>query len=173
METLMETLRELLIKHGAEGIDHPGGTLIEHLVRNGQILESWGARPALVAAGACHAFYGTDRFATALLPLEKRQVLRDAIGEEAEAIVYLYASCDGKASYDDLTQFRNRFTGEVFALDEQQQRDFAELTAANEIDIMNVSPDVREKWGGHIVELLDGFGPLLSERARAAVDTYR
>jgi hypothetical protein len=43
-----------------------------HLKRVKALLDSWGARPALAAAGLCHAFYGTDGFPTALLDLEHR-----------------------------------------------------------------------------------------------------
>lgn len=44
----------------AEGIEHPGGTLLAHLKRVEALLASWEGRSALWAAGLCHAFYGTD-----------------------------------------------------------------------------------------------------------------
>ncbi|MGY5125449.1 DUF6817 domain-containing protein [Streptomyces nigrescens] len=76
-------LREL----GAETLDHPGGTLLAHLRRVQEQLATWGARPALQLAGLCHAFYGTDGFATPLLPLDRRTELAAVIGAEAEALV--------------------------------------------------------------------------------------
>ncbi|MGI5516358.1 DUF6817 domain-containing protein [Streptomyces sp. CA-106131] len=100
---------------GAEEIEHPGGTLLSHLRRVSALLGSWGARPALVSAGLCHAFYGTDGFPVALLDLGHRAELVEAIGVEAEALVYFYASCDRKSSYPGLTHnrgtFVDRFTG--------------------------------------------------------------
>ncbi|NUK39308.1 hypothetical protein HRW12_37470, partial [Streptomyces lunaelactis] len=73
----------LLRKFGAESLDHPGGTLLAHLQRVKDHLAAWGARPALQLAGLCHAFYGTDGFATALLPLDRRGDLASVIGAEA------------------------------------------------------------------------------------------
>ena len=75
-------LREL----GAADIAHPGGTLLAHLVRVRDRLARWEARPALQLAGLCHAFYGTDGFATALLPTGRRAELTAVIGPEAESL---------------------------------------------------------------------------------------
>jgi hypothetical protein len=142
----------LLEAAGAAEIEHPGGTLLAHLVRVEGLLTSWGARPALATAGLCHAYYGTDGFSLALLTLDRRAELAEVIGEEAEALVYLYASCDRKASYrtlagdDDAVEFVDRFTGSRIRASLDARRDFAELTAANELDIAAVSPAMRERW---------------------------
>jgi hypothetical protein len=159
----------LLMAAGAETIEHPGGTLLAHLQRVSVLLASWGARPALMSAGLCHAFYGTDGFAVTLLNLDQRAVLAHAIGEEGEELVYLYASCDRKATYHSLAEpgaaFINRFTGEHTRPTVEQRRDFAELTAANELDIAAVSPPMRERYGADLLELFTRWRPLLSRRA--------
>lgn len=109
----------LLRESGAESMPHPGGTLLTHLHRVRTRLATWDARPAPQLAGLCHAFYGTDGFAQALLPLDRRSELTAAIGEEAEAIVYFYASCDRRATYpsfaDPGSPFHDRFTGRTLA----------------------------------------------------------
>jgi hypothetical protein len=154
---------------GAAGIEHPGGTLLAHLVRVGDLLASWGARPALATAGLCHAFYGTDGFPRALLALDHRTELAAAVGEEAEAIVYFYASCDRQTSYRTLAaddaEFVDRFTGARIRPSLARRRDFAELTAANELDIAHVSPQMRERCGKPLLELFTRWRPLLSEPA--------
>lgn len=159
----------LLRACGADGMEHPGGTLLAHLLRVRERLAAWGARPALQLAGLCHAFYGTDGFAATLLPLERRDELRAAIGAEAEGLVYFYASCDREASYPRLQQddgpYRNRFTGEVLTPTLRQRRDFAELTAANELDIASVSEEFRNTWGADLLALFTRLRPLLSEPA--------
>ncbi|BFO18235.1 hypothetical protein SHKM778_46230 [Streptomyces sp. KM77-8] len=108
----------LLRKLDAAALDHPGGTLLAHLIRVRERLAAWGARPALQLAGLCHAFYGTDGFPTGLLPIDRRSELAAVIGAEAEELVYVYAGCDRDASYPSLAQvdarFRDRFTGRVF-----------------------------------------------------------
>ncbi|WP_329376332.1 hypothetical protein OG625_02110 [Streptomyces sp. NBC_01351] len=158
-------LREL----GAERIAHPGGNLLAHLCRVRELLASWGARPALRQAGLCHAFYGTDGFPTALLPLGRRAELTAVIGAEAEGIVYLYASCDRAASHPSLADaeaaFRDRFTGRVHSPARALRRDFAELTAANELDLARVDPAFRAAWGGELLALFGRFRGLLSEPA--------
>lgn len=160
----------LLRDLGAAGITHPGGTLLAHLQRVQRQLAAWDARPALQLAGLCHAFYGTDGFPTALLPLERRAELVAAIG--AEAIVYLYASCDRKATYPTLTEvgaaFHDRFTGRSWTPEPRQCRDFAELSAANELDLVRIAPEIREKWGAELLALFTRFRPLLSRPAWSA-----
>ncbi|MFE2965847.1 DUF6817 domain-containing protein [Streptomyces sp. NPDC059340] len=159
----------LLRKLGAADIAHPGGTLVTHLQRVQGQLAAWGARPALQLAGLCHAFYGTDGFPTALLSPDSRTELAEAIGAETESIVYLYASCDRNATCPTLADadgaFRNRFTGRLHTPRPQLRRDFAELSAANELDLARVDPVFREQWGAELLALFTRFQPLLSQAA--------
>jgi len=86
-----------LREHGADRMPHPGGTLYQHLVRVAGLLADWGADQDLQAAGLCHACYGTDGFPPSLLRPDEREILAGLIGERAEALVYLYGSCDRAA----------------------------------------------------------------------------
>ncbi|OXY94995.1 DUF6817 domain-containing protein [Streptomyces diastatochromogenes] len=159
----------LLRALGAEDMAHPGGTLLAHLRRVQARLAVWRARPALQLAGLCHAFYGTDGFPTGLLPVDRRTDLAAVIGTEAEAIVYLYASCDRKATYPDLARpgapFHDRFTGRSLVPEPQPRRDFAELSAANELDLARVDPAFRDRWGPDLLALFTRFQDLLSADA--------
>ncbi|MGP3931199.1 DUF6817 domain-containing protein [Nonomuraea sp. KM88] len=158
-----------LRQFGADDIAHPGGTLLAHLERVRTQLVTWNARPALQLAGLCHAFYGTDGFPRALLPLDRRADLVAMIGTEAEAIVYLYASCGRKATYPTLAQpdgaFHDRFTGRVHTPGPQARRDFAELSAANELDIARADSAFRERWGPELLTLFTRVRDLLSDEA--------
>ncbi|MFG2941567.1 DUF6817 domain-containing protein [Streptomyces sp. NPDC048282] len=161
----------LLRDLGAAEIAHPGGTLLAHLRRVEEQLAGWGARPVLRLAGLCHAFYGTDGFPTALLSPapDRRAELTAVIGAEAEALVYLYASCDRKATYPAFAgagaAVHDRCTGLARVPEPRQRRDFAELTAANELDLARISPPFREQWGPQLLTLLTRFRPLLSRPA--------
>ncbi|MER5833286.1 DUF6817 domain-containing protein [Streptomyces sp. NPDC002130] len=159
----------LLSGLGAADIAHPGGTLLAHLTRVQWQLAAWGARPALQLAGLCHAFYGTDGFPSALLPLDRRGELAAAVGVEAEAVVYLYASCDRRATYPTLADadgpFHDRFTGLSHTPEPQARRDFAELSAANEIDLARLDPAFRDQWGPELLSLFTRVRSLLSRRA--------
>lgn len=159
----------LLRESGAESIAHPGGTLLTHLQRVQVRLATWKARPALQLAGLCHAFYGTDGFPTALLPLDRRKDLAAVIGAEAEAIVHLYASCDRKATYPILNQtdaaFYDRFTGRSRNPGPQLRMDFAELSAANELDLAHVDSAFRDMWRHELLALFTRLQNLLSADA--------
>ncbi|MFF5407635.1 DUF6817 domain-containing protein [Streptomyces misionensis] len=159
----------LLRRLGATRVAHPGGTLLVHLQRVRELLATWGARPALQLAGLCHASYGTDGFPAALLSPDRRGELAEVIGAEAEAIVHLYASCDRAATYPALpapdAPFHDRFTGRTHVPDPQLVRDFAELTAANELDIARVDPAFRDAWAPELLPLFTRLRPLLTDRA--------
>ncbi|MEV5148809.1 DUF6817 domain-containing protein [Streptomyces sp. NPDC052727] len=160
---------------GAPGLAHPGGTLLAHLGRVERQLADWGARPALRLAGLCHACYGTDGFATGLLPLDRRADLAAVIGTEAETIVYLYASCDRSATYRTLAEpdgaFHDRFTGRAHVPERGPRRDIAELTAANELDLAREDPSFRARWGPDLLALFTRLRPLLSRPAWEACES--
>ncbi|MFG2792566.1 DUF6817 domain-containing protein [Streptomyces sp. NPDC048419] len=159
----------MLRDFGSESIAHPGGTLLAHLQRVQARLARWKTRPALQLAGLCHAFYGTDGFPTALLPPDRRHDLAALIGAEAEAIVYLYASCDRRATYPALHQadapVHDRFTGRPSVPGPQLRRDFAELTAANELDLAIVDSAFRDEQGPGLLALFTRIQDLLSADA--------
>ncbi|GAA4066585.1 DUF6817 domain-containing protein [Streptomyces shaanxiensis] len=169
MSTPLAHAESLLESLGAGTVPHPGGTLLTHLCRVRSRLAGWNARPALQLAGLCHAFYGTDGFPTALLPLDRRSELAGIIGAEAESVVYFYASCDREAAYptlaDEGSPFRDRFTGHSHTPDTRLRRDFAELTAANELDLTDHDPVFRDRYGADLLALFTRFRPLLSASA--------
>jgi hypothetical protein len=156
----------LLRRLGADAIAHPGGTLLQHLVRVRALLALWEARPALQLAGLCHAAYGTEAFAPAVLGLARRA--------ELAALVHLYALCDRSATYPALTHpsghYVERFTGRTRSLTLDQRRDLAELTAANELDIARVDPHFRARQGPRLMALLVRLRPLLSSAAWQTAD---
>ncbi len=167
-----------LTTHGAAVLDHPGGTLLAHLIRTSDLLASWGRAADLVLAGLCHAAYGTDGFQTQLIGLERRQALVDLIGGEAELIVYRYGSCD--RSYLSTQpvdrqppMMRDRFTGRVARPDDGEFRSFLDLTAANEFDLVREDPEFALQAGPAVAAHLAGMGQWLSQPALAAwADSY-
>ncbi len=133
----------LLQARGAADIAHPGGTLLAHLGRVASVLDGWGAPASVVGAGAAHALYGTDGFATALAGLDERPAMAALLGPEVEALIYLYGSADRRATYPtvgtDAPKHHDRFTGVVTALDPLQHSAFVEITYANELDVLGHS----------------------------------
>lgn len=167
-------IEDFLRDRGADDMPHPGGTLLGHLGRVQGMLAEWGADADVRAAGLCHAAYGTDGFAHGLLAVADRATLVALIGERAEALVYLYASCDRGAVYPrvDGTKefaFRDRFTGRELSTPVDQLRAFFDITAANELDVLAHNAELTERYGPSLRALLTRAGTLLSPAARAAV----
>ena len=156
---------------GAAGIDHPGGSLHDHLERTHALLAGFGARPALRAAGLLHAAYGTDGFARALLPRTDRWLLRGMVGDEAEGLVYLYGACDRAFSYasllDGRMQYRDRFTRTERLLEAREARDLMELTFANELDLARHDDRSRASHADSLVPLFRASRDRVSESAYA------
>ena len=168
-------IEEFLRGHGADRLPHPGGTLLQHLLRVQQMLAAWGAGPEVRTAGLCHATYGTDGFATTLLPLTERATLVALIGESAEALVYLYASCDRATVYPRIrgtaaVTFRDRFTGREHQPSPDGLRAFLEITAANELDVLAHNAELAEQHGPGLYGFLKRAGSLLSPAGQDAVD---
>ena len=95
---------DLLGSCGAATVAHPGGDLLTHLLRTEQILRAWDEPDDVCLAGLAHALYGTAGFAVELLPLSSRPIAQAVMGEAAEALVYLYCSCDRAATYAALEE---------------------------------------------------------------------
>lgn len=162
----------LLRARGADRLDHPGGTLLAHLRRVAALLAEWGEDIDVQLAGLCHAAYGTDGFDVALLELGERAVLVDAIGETAEALVYLYGSCDRGQTYPQLSRpvvtFTDRFDGSRRTPSRAATRAFVTITAANELDVVRHNERIRREHGGALAELMASAGKYLAEPARRA-----
>lgn len=137
--TLRERVVEFLLACGADDIVLHHRTLMTHLEGTEAILRRWGAPESLAIAGLIHAAYGTDGLAQPLIPPGDRQELRDLIGDEAEEGVYVYGCCDRRVVYPKLSeatsvQWRDRFTGDEWAVGGSDLRQFMELTWANALD---------------------------------------
>jgi hypothetical protein len=170
MDTMFDKARALLRAGGAHELPHPGGTLLAHLERTRETLRAWAAGEALELAGLCHAMYGTQGFPHMLLPLAERDALRMIIGDEAEQIVYAYCSFDRgyRLVPGERPIMRDRFVGAECEAAPDVWRALAELTAANELDVLRHAELTAQQQRG-ILALLQGCDSLLSSAGRAAV----
>jgi hypothetical protein len=149
-------------------VRHLGGSLLAHLKGTHDLLRRWGSPEFLCLAGLCHAAYGTDGFPTALLGLERRAELGEAIGPRAEEVVYFYASCDRARVYPQIgrvrpVQFRDRFSGEVFVPADSLFFPFLELTFANELEIVRGKPALIESTRGTLADLFGRCRGMISD----------
>jgi hypothetical protein len=166
----VNAVRELLVERGAGEVGHAGGSLLEHLSRTSERLAGWSASEQLQAVGLAHAFYGTDGFAETLLDLDQRDVLRAAAGDAVEAQVYRYASCGRDRTYPHLADrpdilFHDRFADAETAIPAAELRWFAELTAANELDVVLHLDSVDEGHRAWLLDLVTRIRDLLTDAA--------
>jgi hypothetical protein len=144
-----------LDRFDAGGTPHLFGDLRTHLVGTEALVRAWGGSDLLALAALGHATYGTDGFDPSLLPVSERAQLVAAIGAEAEALVYFYASCDRDAFYPQLEDeqagaadllFVDRFTGGEFVPEAALVHLFVDLTYANEGELAASSPGGPAEW---------------------------
>lgn len=160
---------------GAGEFSHLNGSLEQHLSAVRALLESWGADKTLCDAGLYHAAYGTAGFTAAMVSPNQRSKIAHIIGDCSEGIVYRYCSCDrsivwpqiGKA---ETVQFHNRFTTSYDPINNEELRQFCELTCANEIEIAISDEVFVERAGGYLGALFRGWSDYLSKSALRAVD---
>jgi hypothetical protein len=166
MRNAWEAANAILLSLGADTIEHPGGTLLEHVRRVQRLLSDWGANTDVQIVGLCHAIYGTDGFHRALLNLDQREILEHAIGVNAESLVYLYGSCDRAYVYQNLhhsrVEFRDRFTNVARVPDETSVRAFVEITAANELDVVRHNNAIAAAHGEGLLRLFESAKGRLS-----------
>jgi hypothetical protein len=162
---IVDTVRALLREHGAETIDHPGGTLYAHLGRVHDRLLADGADEDTALAGLAHAIYSTDGFDVALLPLSSRSTVRALVGEPAELLIYRYAACDRHLTWRalaDTGRVHDRFTGTSEVLAPDELRPFADLSIVNELDVYEQSAEIAAKHGAYFRELFAAWAPIAS-----------
>ncbi|MGC4790359.1 DUF6817 domain-containing protein [Micromonospora sp. DT178] len=158
-------LRRWLRQRGAETIQHPGGTLYAHLCRLHDRLAELGCGVDAQLAGLAHAVYGTDGFYVTLLDRTDRATLRNLIGDDAEALVYLYGACDRRRTWRELAttgEVVDRFTDQTWHLSPGQMRPFVDLSIVNELDIVEQDPLTADKYGAYFRSLFAAWAPIAS-----------
>ncbi|RIV39107.1 DUF6817 domain-containing protein [Micromonospora radicis] len=165
-------VRGWLRERGAERVEHPGGTLYAHLCRVQQRLADLGHDAHVQAAGLTHAVYGTDGFDVALLDRGDRDRLRELIGADAEALVYLYGAGDRKRSWRRLAatgEIFDRFTGQRHVVRPGQLTALVDLSIVNELDVLAQLPALLDRHRTYFAELFAGWAPATSPAVRAEV----
>lgn len=163
---------------GAGDFAHLDGTLERHLIAVHGLLQDWGAKEPLCSAGLFHAAYGTSGFTSAMVALDRRAKITSLIGREAEQLVYRYCACDRAFVWPqignlDPIDFRDRFTGGLLKVGDDDLRDFCELTCANEVEIALNNRAFVSGDGKHLGSLFMRWSEFLSPAAlRSILDLW-
>jgi hypothetical protein len=168
--TLRQKL-DFLAGAGAAQLGHSDHDLLSHLRSTLELLERWGARPAVQDAGLFHSVYGTETFCSAIVDFGSRARVRELIGPEAEQLAYLFGAMTSSSLRQNLGRtgafaiFDQR-ADTWLALRPQQLRDLCDITVANWREQLHRVPrELREGDAARYLQML----PLLLPRARAAV----
>jgi len=134
---------------GIEDVDHSQRTYMDHLITVYRYMEAEGCENEACRAGMFHSIYGTEKFQGFKIPLEKRDEIRELIGERAERLAYCNCFMD-RASFDLAAQqdseplcMRHRETGAGMEL---SRRDFDDLCRVHLYDWLEQVPRSRHGW---------------------------
>lgn len=150
----------LLTTSGAMQTPHSGRTLFEHLHGTYRLLHSWGNAQAVCLGGLFHSIYGTNVFSHQSLMQTQRGELRAAIGDDAEALAWLFCSIDRPRA---ILQNLQKNSASLPATRDQMHA-LAEIECANLIE--------QSSWGGALRDLYCAAidqPNVLSDKARTAL----
>ena len=170
----LRRLVKFLRENGAERIEHSNESLLDHLLETRAVLESWGARRELCDAALFHSVYGTQFLGDELIGTDRRDELRALIGDEAEAVAFLWHGIKRETLADNLgrdedlrIEFRD---GSEVPITRQQFADLVNLMVADAVEqLPRRLPENVERQQGWLTPFL----PLaLPAGARAAQDVF-
>jgi hypothetical protein len=166
-----------LREHNVE-VGHSGRTLLDHLLGTRALLEAWGQREALCLAGLFHSVYGTESFRKTTIPTDLRPRVQALIGDEAEALAWLFGVLENRAFLSDLhpevPRVRHRQTGEAIPLTHQQHSDLCQMVAANALEQLDQIPPERLRralaWMEPLRDKIGGPGAAALQDAIVRID---
>jgi hypothetical protein len=149
MNTDYKRMTDYLVDLGIDKVGHTSKSYLAHLVSLYRMMKDQGCSEELCRAGMFHSIYGTQKFQGFKLPLEKRDEVRQLIGERAERLAYLNCAMY-RPSFDEVVtqadepyRFKDRITGEAVSLSRQ---DFEDLMRVHLYDWLEQVPRVKD-WG--------------------------
>ena len=166
---------DFLVGLGTDSVPHSGDKgFLAHLIGVYRDLESWGCDRDVCRAGLFHSIYGTELFRKFGLELDRRDEVRQLIGERAERMAFVNCVMD-RSSFDRLIPSNgpyhiiDRLSGETIELDEQ---DFHDLCVVHLCDWLEQVPrsqqwDYRQQAYRCLADRLGGIGKESFDRVYA------
>ncbi len=147
MDREHKRLSGFLVSLGVQDVPHTDKSYLGHLIGVYRNLEAQGYPTDVCRAGMFHSIYGTEKFQGFTLPLERRDEVRELIGDRAERLAYLNCAMD-RASFDRAVElgaephrFADRLTGEEILL---AAADFDDLVRVHLFDWLEQVPRSKE-----------------------------
>ncbi len=129
-------LLSLLKNLNTDALSHSSGTLIDHLQQTYQLLKKWNNPNHVCLGGLFHSIYGTQIYKKQTLGLEQRDIIKKAIGIEAEYLAYLFCIMDRVYFYNNLpaNQVKNLQDQNYISISEETKGNLCEILVANELE---------------------------------------
>jgi len=133
------TLTDYLISVGTDQVPHSEVHFLAHLIGVYRDLKAWGCEEHVVLAGLFHSIYGTESFQGFCLPWERRQEVRDLIGERAERLAYVNCllsrpSLDGSVAAGGPPRLVSRLDGTPIPISEDEYTDLITLHLCDRLE---------------------------------------
>jgi hypothetical protein len=122
------------------GVAHSSRSdLFTHVCKTHDLLEDWGNPPSVCLAGLFHSIYGTWHVSHRALPFSERATVRALIGEEAEALAYIFCVAERPKDFLECLDrrdvvIRDHHTGTMMSLSRETLDRLLEIEAANIIE---------------------------------------
>lgn len=165
----MPTFKELtdyFQKVGATDVAHTSKSYLAHGIGVHNDLKDWGCDEDVLKAGLFHSIYGTQLFQGFTLPLEKRDEVRELIGERAERLAWLNCAMDRPHFDQEILkptgpyEILNRFDGELVSVSDQDFHDLCVIHLCDWLEQVGRSQawDYRRTGYRLLAERLGGIG---------------
>ena len=129
MPATLKQMSDFLIEIGADQVSHTDKGYLAHAIGVYNDLKKWGCSEELTRVGVLHSIYGTELFQRFTLPLERRDEVRELIGDRAEQVAYLNCAMDRTHFDSEILktcgpyQVLDRFTGEAIEVSDEDFQD--------------------------------------------------
>ena len=146
MTVALKTMTDFMLELGAGEIAHTDKGYVAHAIGVYNDLKSWGCDEELCRVGIFHSIYGTELFQGFTLSLDRRNDVRDVIGERAERLSFLNCAMD-RAHFDAQVPnqqgpytIHSRFTDEAIAVTDKEFHDLCVVHLCDWLEQV-------ERWG--------------------------
>ncbi len=133
MALTFKQLTNWFIETGADSVSHTKHGYLAHAISVYTDLKKWGLGEDFARAGLFHSIYGTQIFQGFTLPVDRRDEVRQMIGDEWEQLCFLNCFMLRKSLYDQWSDDKqtypitHRETGEIIELDRKTYDDLCTL----------------------------------------------
>jgi hypothetical protein len=160
--------QDFLVEHlHVQEVRHTGRSFFEHLKGTHDLLRDWGNPEPVCLAGLFHSIYGTWHFRHTALPIEKRALLAELIGKEAEFLAYVFCVSERPKIF-----LANAGRSEI-SIHDHYANEFIQLSRGDLINLLEIEAANLIEQGGAASKILHALQRTeISAAAKASLAAY-